>query len=80
MCWRVYFGSVGIKRVRHAVAGGLVADLGGFVAAVLAAYLCSLAHEPEAREPTMGKTQQAHQPPRMMARACRPLPILRTNA
>jgi spore maturation protein SpmB len=35
----VYFGSVGIKRVRHAVAGGLVADLGGFVAAVLAAYL-----------------------------------------
>ncbi|MDP2832311.1 MAG: nucleoside recognition domain-containing protein [Pseudomonadota bacterium] len=35
----VYFGSVGIKRVRHAVAGGLVADLGGFVAAVFAAYL-----------------------------------------
>jgi spore maturation protein SpmA len=35
----VYFGSVGIKRVRHAVAGGLVADLGGFVAAVAAAYL-----------------------------------------
>jgi spore maturation protein SpmA len=35
----VYFGSVGIQRVRHAVAGGLVADLGGFVAAVLAAYL-----------------------------------------
>jgi spore maturation protein SpmB len=35
----VYFGSVGIKRVRHAVAGGLVADLGGFIAAVLAAYL-----------------------------------------
>jgi spore maturation protein SpmB len=35
----VYFGSVGIKRVRHAVAGGLIADLGGFVAAVLAAYL-----------------------------------------
>ncbi len=35
----VYFGAVGIKRVRHAVAGGLVADLGGFVAAVLAAYL-----------------------------------------
>ena len=35
----VYFGSVGIKRVRHAVAGGLVADLGGFVAAVLATYL-----------------------------------------
>lgn len=35
----VYFGSVGIKRVRHAVAGGLVADLGGFIAAVAAAYL-----------------------------------------
>nr|HNH89610.1 hypothetical protein [Thiobacillaceae bacterium] len=35
----VYFGSVGIKRVRHAVAGGLVADLGGFAAAVAAAYL-----------------------------------------
>jgi spore maturation protein SpmA len=35
----VYFGSVGIKRVRHAVAGGLIADFGGFVAAVLAAYL-----------------------------------------
>ena len=35
----VYFGSVGIKRVRHAVAGGLIADLGGFVAAVMAGYL-----------------------------------------
>ncbi len=35
----VYFGSVGIKRVRHAVAGGLVADVAGFTAAVLAAYL-----------------------------------------
>jgi spore maturation protein SpmB len=35
----VYFGSVGIKRVRHAIAGGLVADLAGFIAAVLAAYL-----------------------------------------
>ena len=35
----VYFGAVGIKRVRHAVAGGLVADLGGFAAAVAAAYL-----------------------------------------
>lgn len=35
----VYFGAVGIKRVRHAVAGGLMADLGGFVAAVFAAYL-----------------------------------------
>jgi spore maturation protein SpmA len=35
----VYFGAVGIKRVRHAVAGGLVADLAGFTAAVFAAYL-----------------------------------------
>ena len=35
----VYFGAVGIKRVRHAVAGGLIADLGGFAAAVAAAYL-----------------------------------------
>jgi spore maturation protein SpmA len=35
----VYFGSVGIQRMRYAVAGGLIADLGGFVAAVLAAYL-----------------------------------------
>jgi spore maturation protein SpmA/spore maturation protein SpmB len=35
----VYFGSVGIKRVRYAVAGGLIADLGGFVAAVMAGYL-----------------------------------------
>jgi spore maturation protein SpmA len=35
----VYFGAVGIKRVRYAVAGGLIADLAGFTAAVLAAYL-----------------------------------------
>ncbi len=35
----VYFGAVGIRRVRHAVAGGLVADLAGFAAAVSAAYL-----------------------------------------
>ncbi len=35
----VYFGAVGIQRVRHALAGGLVADLGGFAAAVGAAYL-----------------------------------------
>lgn len=35
----VYFGAVGIKRVRHAVAGGLVADAAGFAAAVGAAYL-----------------------------------------
>ncbi len=35
----VYFGAVGIKRVRYAVAGGLIADLTGFTAAVFAAYL-----------------------------------------
>lgn len=35
----VYFGAVGIKRVRYAVAGGLVADLAGFAAAVAAGYL-----------------------------------------
>ncbi|HEX8978539.1 MAG TPA: nucleoside recognition domain-containing protein [Parasulfuritortus sp.] len=35
----VYFGAVGVKRVRYAVAGGLVADLAGFAAAVFAAYL-----------------------------------------
>lgn len=35
----VYFGAVGIKRVRHAVAGGLIADLAGFCAAIAAAYL-----------------------------------------
>ncbi|MDP2829763.1 MAG: nucleoside recognition domain-containing protein [Sulfuricellaceae bacterium] len=34
----VYFGSVGIQRVRHAVSCGLLADLGGFLAAVGAAY------------------------------------------
>jgi spore maturation protein SpmB len=35
----VYFGSVGIRRTRHAVGVGLTADLGGFVAAVLVCYL-----------------------------------------
>jgi len=35
----VYFGAVGIKRVRYAVAGGLVADAAGFAAAIGAAYL-----------------------------------------
>jgi spore maturation protein SpmA len=35
----VYFGAVGIKRVRHAVAGGLIADLAGFSAAIAATYL-----------------------------------------
>jgi len=36
----VYFGSVGIRKARHAVGCGLAADLGGFVAAVLVCYLC----------------------------------------
>ena len=35
----VYFGSVGIRRTRHAVACGLSADLAGAVAAVLVTYL-----------------------------------------
>src|SRR6185436_8441359 len=35
----VYFGSVGIRNTRHAVWCGLIADLGGFVAAVLVCYL-----------------------------------------
>lgn len=35
----VYFGAVGVKRVRHAVACGLLADLAGIVAAVAVAYL-----------------------------------------
>lgn len=30
----VYFGAVGIRRIRHALAAGLIADLGGLVAAV----------------------------------------------
>lgn len=35
----VYFGSVGIKKTRHAVACGLIADFAGIVAAILMAYL-----------------------------------------
>lgn len=35
----VYFGAVGIQRVRHAVACGLLADLGGLVAAIAVTYL-----------------------------------------
>jgi len=34
----VYFGSVGITKVRHAVTCGLLADVAGFVAAVLVCY------------------------------------------
>ena len=35
----VYFGSVGIKKERHALTCGLLADVAGFVAAVLVCYL-----------------------------------------
>lgn len=35
----VYFGAVGIKRVRHAVTCGLIADLAGVLAAIGMAYL-----------------------------------------
>jgi len=34
----VYFGAVGIRRARHAVACGLAADLAGIVAAILVSY------------------------------------------
>ncbi len=35
----VYFGSVGIKKTRHALTCGLIADLFGFLAAIFIAYL-----------------------------------------
>jgi spore maturation protein SpmB len=35
----VYFGSIGIKKTRHALACGLIADLAGFLAAIFVAYL-----------------------------------------
>jgi spore maturation protein SpmB len=35
----VYFGSVGIKKTRYSVAGGLLADLAGVIAAIWIAYL-----------------------------------------
>jgi spore maturation protein SpmA len=35
----VYFGSVGIKNTRYAIGCGLLADLAGFTAAILVAYL-----------------------------------------
>jgi len=35
----VYFGSVGIRRTRHALACGLAADLAGVIAAILVCYL-----------------------------------------
>ncbi|NVJ66600.1 MAG: spore maturation protein [Gammaproteobacteria bacterium] len=34
----VYFGAVGIKKVRHALACGLLADLAGIIAAIVVAY------------------------------------------
>jgi spore maturation protein SpmB len=35
----VYFGSVGIKKTRYAVAAGLLADLIGIIAAIIVGYL-----------------------------------------
>lgn len=35
----VYFGSVGVRKTRHAIAGGLIADLAGMIAAIAVAYL-----------------------------------------
>ena len=35
----VYFGSVGIRRTRHALGCGLAADAAGIVAAILVSYL-----------------------------------------
>ena len=35
----VYFGSVGIRKTRHAVACGLIADLAGIIAAIILAYI-----------------------------------------
>ena len=35
----VYFGSVGIRYTRHAVACGLLADLAGIIAAILVSYM-----------------------------------------
>lgn len=36
----VYFGSVGIKKTRHALVAGLIGDIAGFLAAL---YICQLA-------------------------------------
>ncbi|MBX9633554.1 MAG: spore maturation protein, partial [Magnetospirillum sp.] len=35
----VYFGAIGIRRIRHALAAGLIADLAGLLAAVVACRL-----------------------------------------
>ena len=35
----VYFGSVGIRKTRHAITSGLIADLAGIITAILVAYM-----------------------------------------
>lgn len=35
----LYFGSVGVRKTRHALAGGLIADLAGVIAAITVAYI-----------------------------------------
>ncbi|MCH8208787.1 MAG: hypothetical protein IIA62_07045, partial [Nitrospinae bacterium] len=35
----LYFGSVGIRNVRHAIKCGLIADAGGVLAAIILAYI-----------------------------------------
>jgi spore maturation protein B len=35
----VYFGSVGVKKFRHAVAAGLIADIAGMLAAL---FICQI--------------------------------------
>ena len=35
----LYFGSVGVKKTRNAVAGGLIADVAGVIAAIVVAYV-----------------------------------------
>ena len=34
----IYFGAVGIKRIRHAVACGIIADFSGIIAAIVVGY------------------------------------------
>jgi spore maturation protein SpmB len=34
----IYFGSVGIKHIRHAATCGIIADFGGIIAAIVVAY------------------------------------------
>ncbi|MEW5918683.1 MAG: hypothetical protein AB1762_19935, partial [Gemmatimonadota bacterium] len=35
----LYFGSVGVRKTRHAVACGLIADFSGIIAAIFIAYI-----------------------------------------